>query len=307
MSKTSTAVMTLCGCLLLAPQAWGQLGGLTSGYVYESTSRELRPMRGAAGMAHLGDALVKDADSASVSNDGTLAAVARAGKVTLLRGFDAAQPGTVELAGEPGTVLFAWSGRDLAAVFPASRKAMIWRGIDAGNDGLTLVNLANVEGDIRQVLLDSEGLVLAANGGLYLSRRGETSRIQTLAEPSAMILAGNDLYVADQGAGQVLQIRNYGGKAEAISFAAIGQPVGLQMAGRNLLVASAQTRSVEAFDLATKERTSSLELDFLPTRMEALGGRALALLNQGSADEPLYVLDAKDSLHVYFVPSGRNQ
>ena len=261
-------------------------------------------MRGMAGMAHLGDALVKDADNASVSVDGKLAAVARKGAVELIRDFDTDGPVRVALAQETGDVLFAWSGQDLAAVFPASRKAMVWR--KAGAE-MTAVSIAGIDGEIRNALLDGENLVIAADGGLYLSRAGKTSRIQALAEPAALVRAGKDLYIADRGASQVLQIRDYAGEAAADTFAAVGQPVGLQLAGGNLLVASAQTRTVDTFDVQSRNRTGSLELDFLPTRMEALGGRPLALLNQGSADEPLYVLDAKDALRVYFVPAGRNQ
>ena len=296
----SSILLLMASALPLA----AQLGGPTSGYVFAAETRDLRAMRGMAGMAHLGDALVKDADNASVSVDGKLAAVARKGAVELIRDFDTDGPVRVALAQETGDVLFAWSGQDLAAVFPASRKAMVWR--KAGAE-MTAVSIAGIDGEIRNALLDGENLVIAADGGLYLSRAGKTSRIQALAEPAALVRAGKDLYIADRGASQVLQIRDYAGEAAADTFAAVGQPVGLQLAGGNLLVASAQTRTVDTFDVQSRNRTGSLELDFLPTRMEALGGRPLALLNQGSADEPLYVLDAKDALRVYFVPAGRNQ
>ena len=67
-----------------------------------------------------------------------------------------------------------------------------------------------------------------------------------------------------------------------------------------------ETRTVEAFDMATKERMGSVELDFTPTRMFRMGD-TLALLNSGSETEPLFVLDSGGSPQVYFVPAGREQ
>ena len=293
--------------LCLAATAWGQPGGVngpTSGYVFDSESRTLRPIRGVAGIAHLGAALVADADAASVSNDGTLAVTSRLGSIELIRGFDSAAPLRSVLAQEPGSVLFAWSGHDLAAVLTAARKVLIWR--DTANAPASL-SISGIDGDIRRALLDGEKLVIAAKGGLYLVRNGATTRLATLDEPSAMILSGGDLFVADFAAGQVLRIRDYAGSAAIETFAAVAQPVGLQIVRHNLLVASAKTRSVDVFDVATRVQVGSVELDFLPTRLESVGTRPLALLNEGSPGEPLYVLDSKDSPQVYFVPAGREQ
>lgn len=294
--------------LCLAATAWGQPGGVngpTSGYVFDSESRTLRPIRGVAGIAHLGAALVADADAASVSNDGALAVTSRLGSIEIIRGFDSAAPLRVVLAQEPGSVLFAWSGHDLAAVLTAARKVLIWR--DGPTHAPASFSISGIDGDIRRALLDGEKLVIAAKGGLYLVKNGETTRLATLEEPSAMILSGGDLFAADFATGQVLRIRDYAGSAAIETFATVGQPVGLQIVRRNLLVASAKTRSVDVFDVATKVQIGSVELDFLPTRMESVGTRPLALLNEGSPGEPLYVLDSKDSPQVYFVPAGREQ
>lgn len=291
---------------VLTAAAWGQVGGPTPGYVFDSAARELRPMRGVAGAAHLGAALLKEADAAAASSDGTMAAAARFGMIEVVRGFDTASPARVMLAREPGGVLFAWSGRDLAAVFTATRKVMLWRGLDVSADQVTTLDISNLEGAIQSVLLDGENLLLASKGGLYLAGGGGTRRIAELQDPSAMVAAGSDLFVADREAGQVTRIRNYAGAAETGKFADAGSPVGLQLASRRLLVASAQTRTVDAFDVVTMERLGSVELDFTPTRMTRVGD-TVALLNSGSETEPLYVLDLSGSPQVYFVPAGREQ
>jgi hypothetical protein len=61
---------------------------------------------------------------------------------------------------------------------------------------------------------------------------------------------------------------------------------------------------VEAVNLASGERAGSLALDFQPERLELLGAGPLAVLNRASATEPLWVLDSRDALQVFFVPTG---
>jgi hypothetical protein len=269
---------------LAATSAWAQLSGPTPGYVFDGPARELRPIRGFVGAAHLGSALVQDADAASASADGTLAIASRFGSIELIRGFDSAAPARLTLAQEPGDVLFAWSGHDVAALFLASRKVQVWRNVDTATDQASAFDLSLVDGAIRAVLLDGERLVISTQGALYLATNGSTRQILAVADPSGLARSGNHLYIADRAA-----------------------PVGLQLSKTALLVASADTRSIDVFDLTSKARTASLELDFLPTRMESLGANPLALLNTGSSSEPLYVLDSRNALQVYFVPAGRDQ
>ena len=295
---------------LAATSAWAQqqgLSGPTPGYVFDGQARELRPIRGVAGAAHLGSALVQDADAASASADGTLAIASRFGSIELIRGFDSAAPTRLTLVQEPGDVLFAWSGHDVAAVFPATRKVQIWRNVDTASDQATALEIPLVEGAIRSILLDGDRLVLATQGGLYLAAGGSTRQLLALTDPSAVVRSGNHLFIADRGAGQIILLREYAGPAIAETFAGVVAPVGLQLTNGTLLVASADSRTVDAFDLTSKLRTASLELDFPPTRMESLGVNPLALLNTGSATEPLYILDSRNALQVYFVPAGREQ
>ena len=296
---------------LAATSAWAQqqgLSGPTPGYVFDGQARELRPIRGVAGSAHLGSALVQDADAASASADGTLAIASRFGSIELIRGFDSAAPTRLTLAQEPGDVLFAWSGHDVAAVFPATRKVHLWRNVDTASDQATALELPLVEGAIRSILLDGDRLVLATQGGLYLATGGSIIRqLLALTDPSAVVRSGNHLFIADRAAGHIILLREYAGSAIAERFAGVASPVGIQLTNGTLLVASADSRTVDAFDLTSKLRTASLELDFSPTRMESLGVNPLALLNTGSATEPLYILDSRNALQVYFVPAGREQ
>ncbi len=292
---------------LAATSACAQLSGPTPGYVFDGQARELRPIRGFVGAAHLGAALVQDADAATASTDGSLAIASRFGSIELIRGFDSAAPTRLTLIQEPGDVLFAWSGHDVAAVFPATRKVQIWRNVDTAADQPSTFDLSLVDGAIRGVLLDRDRLVLATQGALYLSTGGTTRQLLALSDPSAVVRSGNHLFIADRAAGQIILLRDYATSALSERFAEVAAPVGLQLSKTALLVASADTRTVDAFDLTSKLRTASLELDFQPTRLESLGIHPLALLNSGSSNEPLYVLDSRNALQVYFVPAGRDQ
>jgi hypothetical protein len=129
--------------------------------------------------------------------------------------------------------------------------------------------------------------------------------------PAGLARDGADLYVANTAANEVWQIHDYASSAAPMLFASerdgVSSPVGVQVSRRRLLVASSDSKSVTAFDLASRQAVGRVDLDFAPTRLEALGSRPLALLNQPASGEPLWVLDTGDVFAAYFVPAGREQ
>ncbi|MBM3785400.1 MAG: hypothetical protein FJW30_13620 [Acidobacteria bacterium] len=283
--------------------AFAQLSGPTPGFVFDAGTRELRPMRGFAGSAHLGEALIKDADAAAVSADGKLAVASRNGVVELIRAFDSEAPVTAALGQVGADVTFAWSGSDLAVISEAAHRGAIWRSLDSKTGDAESIDLGVVAGDVQAIAFDGTNLYLAAEGGLYRANAGGTSRLIELANASALALDGKQLFVADEASDKVYRV-----VGDSVSeFASIDSPVGLQVARKSLLIASGETRSITAIDLETKEVNASLPLEFLPERMERLGSSPLALLNRASANEPLWVLDTRGELQVYFVPAGREQ
>jgi hypothetical protein len=204
-------------------------------------------------------------------------------------------------------VLFAWSGRDVAAVFTETKKASVWRAAGANAEPSFTADLSSVTGAISAVLLDGDRLIVGAADGLYLARAGQTSRILEVADASAIAVSGADLFVADRARGQIVLVRDFGGQAAAEKFADVDSPAGLLVSRGSLLVASAGKSRVEAFDIESKRQTGGVDLDFQPTRLELVGSRAVALLNTRSAVEPLYVLDFSRSLQIYFVPAGEEK
>src|SRR5258708_35637070 len=77
-------VVALALSLPLAAQQI-QLQGPTSGLIYDSASRSIRPILGLAGGAHLGSAIVSDLDYASIAPNGRSALVVESGQVALIR------------------------------------------------------------------------------------------------------------------------------------------------------------------------------------------------------------------------------
>jgi hypothetical protein len=174
------------------------------------------------------------------------------------------------------------------------------------------LDLSGVEGDISTLAFDGKRLVIGA-AGLYLAGPSGPTRLMRELDPAAVAFAGSDLYVADQGRSQVWKIAGYAGDATPMLFAdersGLSAPaaLGVTADGRQLLIASAGARSVDAFDIATQAAARHIDLDFAPSRMDAVGPGRLKLLNSGSATEPLYLIDTGTDLGVYFIPDGREQ
>jgi hypothetical protein len=283
--------MKIAAFLLAASSAFAQVYGPTPGYVFGKG--ELRPIRGTAGASYIGSAVIDGAEAAAVSPDGVSAAVVSGGVLELRRGFDGGTATTTELA--RGVDSVSWSGSALVAYSASARRASIWRDVTKAAE---TVDLSSVDG-VKALALDGDVLFVAASSGLYAASRGSVSRVADLMDPVALTTAGGEAYVADAGTNLIVAAS----AKESRTVAAVAKPVGLQVSKKRLLVASAQSRSIEVLDLETGNRIGAVELDFAPTRMERAG--SLALLNQASADEPLYVLDSRDALQTYFVPGGQ--
>ena len=108
-------------------------------------------------------------------------------------------------------------------------------------------------------------------------------------------------------------VRGYAADATPMLFAGeragVSSPVGIRVSsdGRRLLIANSGNRGIDALDISTRMTLGHIDVDFAPSRMEALGSGSLSLLNFGGPDGPLYMLDGGGDLAVYFVPAGGGQ
>ncbi|MBI3472221.1 MAG: hypothetical protein HY013_12770, partial [Candidatus Solibacter usitatus] len=241
--------------------------------------------------------------TAAVSPEGALALVARDGGLALLR-LDTGEATRIEGAlADADRLAFSADGLTAAAYSGSSRRVQILRDLRTTPAADPAVDVSSLDGTLSALAAGGAHAVLAMTGGVYAVAGDAVTRIAEISGPVAVEIApnGRDLFVA--GRQRIVEVRDFAATASLLPFAEIADPVGIQIAagGKRLLIASA--RGIDAFDIATHAAVGHLDLDFTPTRMEAAG--RLALLNTGSAQEPLYVLD--ENFIVSFVPAGREQ
>lgn len=292
------------------------VGGPVSGFVFDQKTQALRPVVGVPGAAYLGSAALESLDAAAVSPDGSAALAVREGKLLLVTGLKA-QPAAVEIEGAiAGVNRIAWAADGLsAAVYAAaSRQAQMLSKLDGTPVADAAVDLSAVSGTLTALAAAGGGMVAGfadeAAGGVYFIQAGaEPKLISSAARPSAVAVAGSDLFFADQDRGQVWQVTGFAGDATPLLFAdGLASPVGVQAAGNRLFIANSGDNTLAIFDVNARTSVGQLALDAAPAMLEACGTRALWLLNTAGGDgEPLYVLDGRDNPAVYFVPAGREQ
>jgi hypothetical protein len=297
--------------------------GPVAGYLFDAEQRAIRPVLGVAGSAYAGGALVGGVEQAAVAPSGKMALVVREGGLYLIRNLAQEAPESELLAESIGTIdEIVWNADSSAAVLYSSAARtlrlaggldstpMAGEAIDVAPLGARLSALALAGKTILAGFDDSEGSALYLVPGA-----GETPRLLVrLAMARAVALAGNgrDAFVTDGASGEILEIRNFAGEFEVLSFAAAGSvesPVGLAISrdGNTLYAASATTKEVLAFSLTSREAVGRMPLDFEPSFLKPLAGGSLYVMNHAErGSRPLLVLDTGQSPGVYFVPVSDN-
>ena len=134
-------------------------------------------------------------------------------------------------------------------------------------------------------------------------------RIAAASSPSAIVLAGANLYFADRQSQQIWEVESYAKTPAAVLFAGdsgISAPTGLQLSadGLRLYAANAGNQKLAIYDVASRSPLQSIELDFTPTGLDRFGAASVYLLNS-SGQGPLHVLSDVNTakIAVYFVPA----
>ena len=295
-----------------------RLSGPVPGFVFDRSSQSIRPIFGVPGSSYLGPSVADGFDTASVSPLGISALAIQSGKLNFIRNLSGSQPDSMPLDGAiSGASLFAWSPDGLsAAVYSAdSQQAQVLRNLDGTPTVDDAIDLSSLNAPVSALAFDGKRLLIGA-GGVYLADGQSAPKLLAqAANPVALSLdsAKGDLYIADQANNQIWMVRGYAGDATPMLFAderaGVSAPVGIRVSGdgRRLLIANSGNKAVDALDISTRATLGHIDLDFAPGRMEALGSGSLSLLNFGTADSPLYVLDSGGDLAVYFVPAGGGQ
>jgi len=308
----------LCMCALAALADDARVSGPVPGFVFDRSSQSIRPIFGVPGSSYLGPSVMDGFDIASVSPLGISALATQSGKLFFIPNLNSGQPDFLALNGAiSGATAFAWS-RDgsIAAIYSAdSNRAQVLRKLDGTPTVDDPIDLSALNAPVTALAFDGKRMLIGAAGVYLADGQNSPKLLVQAAKPVALALdsAKGDLYIADQTNNQIWMIRDYAGDATPILFAdersGVSLPVGVRVSanGLRLLIANSGSKGVDAVDLSTRTTLAHIDLDFAPTRMEAIGSGSLSLLNFGTADSPLYVLDSGGDLSVYFVPAGGGQ
>jgi len=312
----------LCICALAALAEDARLSGPVPGFVFDRSPQSIRPIFGVPGSSYLGPSVADGFDTASVSPLGVSALATQSGKLFFISSLNSSQPDSMPLdsaISQTGVsaLLFAWSPDGLsAAIYSAdSLQAQVLRKLDGTPTIDDPIDLSSLNAPVSALAFDGKRLLIGAAGVYLADGQSAPKLLAQVANPVALALdsAKGDLYIADQTNNQVWMVRGYADDATPMLFAderaGVSSPVGIRVSsdGLRLLIANSGNKAIDALDLSTRATVGHIDLDFAPGRMEALGSGSLLLLNFGTADSPLYVLDSGGDLAVYFVPAGGGQ
>ncbi len=295
----AVAALALAGTLS-AQEA--QLTGLASGFVFDEQAKAVREIAGVPGAAYLSRVFAAG-DEGSVSPDGQLALVHDGDSLTLIRlGGDAA----TRLGASSGKLTkIAWSSGSDAVAVSAEGRVRLWIGLGSQPEE---VNLAQVSGEVSALAVDSarRAVAVAIEGAVHLATSDGAKLVAEAGDPEGLAIAGNTLYIADRARREVVAVRNFATAPEAALLAneafGVREPVALAVDGGTLWVADASGKLL-SLDLANGAVTRQIDLDFEPTRLEALGRNLYRMDRRTSAQVPVQILQLGSEPAVYFVPA----
>jgi len=238
----------------------------------------------------------------------------------LYTGLRSASPGTVTVADAiAGVDHFAWTADGTGAAVHSSKSGLAQILINLAQTPAAgaPIDLSGMPGTLAALAFDGQRIIAGAastnssdSGGIYLAgTQTALQRIAAAASPSAIVLAGANLYFADRQSQQIWEVEGYAKTPAAVLFASdsgISAPAGLQLSadGQRLYAANAGNRKLAIYDVASRSPVESIDLDFTPTGLDRFGDSFVYLLNSGGQG-PVHVLsDANTAkIAVYFVPA----
>ncbi|MBM3727908.1 MAG: hypothetical protein FJW40_21095 [Acidobacteria bacterium] len=293
----------------LVAQDHARVAGPNSGVLYDGAARSARLILGVPGAAYVGDALLAGVDGAWASTNSRSILVSRGGSLSVVS-LDGSARLLDENAGAIGAV--AWSRNSGAVAVAGDGGVKAWRLTETGAEPVAFELAAMGRVRFLSVSESGDSLLAATETELY-SIRSSGSRLAARAgRISGLALAGDTAYLADAARSEVLEIRDVFNTAQASLLAGEGlgvlEPVGIALSAnrRGLVVANRGDKSLVAFTLATHERASRIELDFEPSRMDALNGTVF-LLQDARRGEALQVADLSSDPAVYFIPAAETK
>ncbi len=305
---------------VIATAGWAgssaSVGGPVTGFIFDSQTLAIRPMLGIPGAAYIGAPVASQVAAASVSPDGSAAFVIQLGHLVMYSGLRGTAPASVTVDNAiAGVDHFAWAADGSAAAVYSSRSglAQILTSLAQTPAAGAPIDLSGIQGTVAALAFDGQHLIAGAasteSGGIYLAGpQMAPERIAAASSPSAIVLAGANLYFADRQSQQIWEIESYAKIPGAVLFAGdsgISAPAGLQLSadGQRLYAANAGNRKLAIYDVASRSPIESIDLDFTPTGLDRFGASSVYLLNSGGQGALHVLSDANTAkIAVYFVP-----
>jgi len=319
-----STVATFCLCLaFLVPPAGAQPGGFQrpiAGFVFNSGSRAIRPLIGVPGATYLGDAAVKDLNTAWIAPGGNWAFVTTPTHSAFVRGLSEPVPGESAAEGLIEDVdRVAWSRDGSFAVLYSSSGGRMQR-VHLADGQVSVDGAVDLTpwGALTDLAIDPSGRQIAfgiTGAGIYMMDGPQSpSLLVSMTRPAATAFSDSGrLYAVDADSRRIIEFGPDSSPAEfAIANAVDGtefEPLGLAISGTgtHLLLTDRGTRTVSVYEIATRTLANTLQLDLAPTQMQRLSTGATFLLSRPGGKDWMLVLDATDIPHVYFVPAGEEE
>ncbi len=293
------------------------VGGPVTGFVFDPQTAAMRPMLGIPGAAYIGAPVASQVAAASISPDGSAALVIQLGRLVLYTGLRSGSSSSLVIDNAiTGVDHLVWSADGSAAAVYASKTAhgQLLSNLAQTPGAGAPIDLSGIAGTVTALACDGQHIVTGAtsseSGGIYLAGpQTALQRIASASNPSALVLAGANLYFADRQSQQIWEVESYAKTPAAVLFASdsgISSPVGLQVSadGKRLYTANGGNHTLAIYDVASRSPLSTIDLDFTPTGLDRFGASSVYLFSS-AGQGPLHVLtDANTAkIAVFFVPA----
>jgi len=291
-----------------------------AGFVFSLGSHSVRPLLGIPGATYIGEALLRNVESAWIAPGGKWAFVTTAAHSGFIRGLADGAP--AELAGDgiiDAVNRVAWNLDGSFAVLYSTSTGRLQRA-RLTSDHVSLENPAELApfGTLTGLSIDPSGRRIAfciEGVGVYVMDGAQSpALVISLARPTAIAFSDTGrLYAADANTRRILE---FGPDLSPTEFTVIEavdgaqfEPVGLALSatGGHLVVADRGTNTLRIYETATRTLANTIELNLAPTQIERLSTGPTFLLNRANGTDWLLLLDATSIPRVYFVPSGEQE
>ncbi len=284
--------------------AQNAIRGPLSGFVYDRSSRAIRPIRGVPGAAYLGAPILQEVDSATVAPGGKWAFASTGGKSTFWTHLDSAPvrqelPNLIDKVegvaiSRHGRYAAFWSDRLLQRVhlvensFEAEIPLLATGAIKAA--------ATNDAGDIA--VSTAEGVYLwqsTASSAALISTAAEASFLSWSADGRIAYALTKSELLAYEPDSKVLTARS-------ISDSDI-DPVGLGVAEPEGALYVADRATSRLLVIQKDGQRTSLDLDAPPSGLSLVNSQ-IHLLNPSFRDrEPLFIVDSRSGPQVLLIPA----